>query len=251
MKYIYDISNEKIQFNNEAKTLYKYLLNEDLLQNNIIKKISEKPLTQDEFEILLYSLRFVFNIQKNNKSFYNNLLRKNTSQFVKNNYMPGSFQPTNYFTISYHYLLGELQQKADIGYYVCKDCGFCYEIPRCTFPNSIGEAFKDPNGHLIYGHDHILAKPDLRIFLDQNHLDDMKKNYCWNYNNYKNWWDSFQSKTLAEFKSQYVDKFLKEKHKGIIEGYTIEMIEKNSPVRNMNCITFRILCFILFYNYLL
>ena len=246
IKYIYDINNKKIQFNNEAKILYKYLLNEELLQNNIIKKISEKPLTQDEFEILLYSLRFVFNIQKNNKSFYNNLLRKNTSQFVKNNYMPGSFQPTNYFTISYHYLLGELQQKADIGYYVCKDCGFCYEIPRCTFPNSIGEAFKDPNGHLIYGHDHILAKPDLRIFLDQNHLDDMKKNYCWNYNNYKNWWDSFQSKTLAEFKSQYVDKFLKEKHKGIIEGYTIEMIEKNSPVRNMNCITFRILCFILY-----
>ena len=250
MKYIYDISNDKIKLNEESKILYKYLLNEDLLQEKVLKKISEKPLTQEEFEILLYSLRFIFNIQRNNKSFYNNLVKKNTANFVKNNYIPGAFQPVNYFINSYNYLSDELKKKADIGYYVCKDCGFLYEIPRCTFPNYTGEPIKDPNGHMIYGHDHVLVKLDIRVFLDQNHLNEFRNNYTWNYNSYKQWHDSFQSKTLEEFKSQFVDKYLKEKYKGIIEGYTIEVFDKNSPVRNMNSITFRVLNFIL-YSFLL
>ena len=250
LKYIYDISNSKIHFEPESKILYNYLLDGDLLKNKIENKISDKPLTQDEFEILLYSFRFIFNIQKNNKSFYNNLLKKNTSQFVKNNYLPGSFQPVNYFINSYNYLSDELKKKADVGYYVCKDCGFSYEIPRCTFPNYAGQPIRDPNGHLIYGHDHVLVKLDLRIFLNKNHLDDFRNNYSWNYRNYKTWHDSFKSLTLDEYKSQYVDKFLKEKYKGIIEGFTIENFEKNSSVRNMNNITFRVLNFIL-YSFLL
>ena len=250
MKYIYDISNNKIQLNEEAKTLYNYLLNENLLQEKIIKKISENPLTQEEFEVLLYSLRFIFNIQKNNKSFYNNLLKKNSAQYVKNNYIPGSFQPVNYFINSYNYLSDELTKKAEVGYYVCKDCGYLYEIPRCTFPNYSGKPIKDPNGHMIYGHDHVLVKLDIRVFLDKNHLDNFRNNYDWPYRSYKSWHDSFQAKTLEEFKTQFVDKYLKEKHKGIISDFTVEVFEKNSPVRGMNNITFRVLNFIL-YSFLL
>ena len=246
LKYIYEISNDKLKLNPEAKTFYNYLLNDDLFQNEVVKKISDAPLNQEEFEILLYSLRFIFNIQLNNKSFYNNLLKKNAGQFIKNNYIPGSFQPINYFVNSYNYLSEELQKKADVGYYVCKDCGFPYEIPRCTFPNYAGEPIKDPNGHMIYGHDHVLIKLDIRVFLNQNHLDDFRNKYSWPYKSYKTWHDSFQSKTLEEFKAQYVDKFLKEKHKGIIEGYTIENFEKNDPVRKMNNISFRVLNFILY-----
>ena len=244
LKYIYEISNDKIKLSQEAKTFYNYLLNEDLLQNEVIKKISDAPLNQEEFEILLYSLRFIFNI--NDKSFYNNLLKKNAGQFIKNNYIPGSFQPVNYFVNSYNYLSEELQKKADIGYYVCKDCGFPYEIPRCTFPNCEGEPIKDPNGHMIYGHDHVLVKLDIRVFLNKNHLEDFRNKYSWPYNSYKTWHDSFQSKTLEEFKAQFVDKYLKEKHKGIIEGYTIENFEKNDPVRKLNIISFRVLNFILY-----
>ena len=186
----------------------------------------------------------------NNKSFYNNLLKKNTAQFIKNNYLPGSFQPVNYFINSYNYLSAELTKKADVGYYVCKDCGFLYEIPRCTFPNYAGEPIKDPNGHLIYGHDHVLVKLDIRVFLDKNHLDNFRNNYDWPYKTCKTWHDSFQAKTLEEFKAQFVDKYLKEKHKGIIQGFNIEAFEKNSPVRNMHVITFRILNFVL-YSFLL
>ena len=250
MKYIYDTSNNKINLNEEAKSLYKYLLNEDLLNEKVLKKISGNKLKQEDFEILLYSFRFVFNIQMNNKSFYNNLLKKNTAQFIKNNYLPGSFQPVNYFINSYNYLSAELTKKADVGYYVCKDCGFLYEIPRCTFPNYAGEPIKDPNGHLIYGHDHVLVKLDIRVFLDKNHLDNFRNNYDWPYKTCKTWHDSFQAKTLEEFKAQFVDKYLKEKHKGIIQGFNIEAFEKNSPVRNMHVITFRILNFVL-YSFLL
>ena len=160
--------------------------------------------------------------------------------------MPGSFQPANYFINAYNYLSEELKKKADIGYYVCKDCGFPYEIPRCTFPNYSGKPIKDPSGHLIYGHDHVLAKLDVRVFLDKDHLNNFRNNYSWPYNNYRTWHDSFQSKTLEEFKVEFVDKYLKEKYKGIIEGYTIENFEKNSPVRNMSNVTFRILNFILY-----
>ena len=250
LKYIYEKTKDKIKFDQEAKILYNYLLNEELFKNKIENKISEKPLTQLDSEILLYSFRFIFNIQKNDKSFYNNLLKKNTSQFVKNNYIPGSFHPTNYFINSYNYLSKELQKMADVGYYVCKDCGFYYEIPRCTFPISSGQPIKDPNGHLIYCHNYVLAKLDLRIFLNKNHLDNFRNNYDWPYRSYKTWHDSFKSLTLDEFKSQYVDKFLNEKHKGITEGFTIENFESNSPVRKMNNITFRVLNFIL-YSFLL
>jgi hypothetical protein len=51
---------------------------------------------------------------------------------------------------------------------------------------------------------------------------------------------------LKQFKEQYVDKYLNKKFKGIMKDYTIELFEKNSPVRNMHFITFRILNFILY-----
>ena len=61
MKNIYEESYKEIKMGEEGKKLYNYLLNDNLFQREIVNKISEKPLTQDEFEILLYSLRFIFN----------------------------------------------------------------------------------------------------------------------------------------------------------------------------------------------
>ena len=77
MKNIYDTSNNKINLGEEGKKLFNYLLNDNLFQNEIVKKISDKELTQDEYEILLYSLRFIFNSQINdNNCFYNHILKK-------------------------------------------------------------------------------------------------------------------------------------------------------------------------------
>ena len=79
MKKIYELSNNKLNFLEEGKMLYQFILNEDLLQNKILTKISDDPLTQDEFEILLYSFRFILNTQiKSKKFFYNNILKENT-----------------------------------------------------------------------------------------------------------------------------------------------------------------------------
>ena len=72
------------------------------MQNEIIKKISDDPLKQEEFEILLYSFRFIFNTQINHKKcFYNDLLKKNSSKFINNNYIPGTFPIVNEFIKSY------------------------------------------------------------------------------------------------------------------------------------------------------
>ena len=91
LKNIYYISIDKLNLGEEGKILYKYLLDENLLENKIFKKISGDHINQDEFEILLYSFRFILNTQiKNNKFFYNNILNKTTSNFIKNNYIPRS-----------------------------------------------------------------------------------------------------------------------------------------------------------------
>lgn len=86
MKYIENIASKTMQFSEEAKLLYKYLLDYDLLVNKIFKKIYEESLNKEEFEILLYSLRFIFNtkINSNNNNFYNNLLAKNVLNLLIN-----------------------------------------------------------------------------------------------------------------------------------------------------------------------
>ena len=246
LKDIYQLSSDKLTLGEEGKILYKYLLNEDLLQNEIIKKISDDPLKQDEFEILLYSFRFIFNTQiKNNNFFYNNLLKKNASKFIKDNYIPGSFPSINEFIKSYNDLLEKLPLKEEIGYYICKDCGYLYEVPPCTFPMTTG---KCPNGHTIGGESHICSKLDIRVFLDKKSDDDFKKD--WNYNNYKSWHDSFLHKTLDEFKKEYIDQYLLQMQKGIISDFRVNDFEKNSPVRELNIISYRTMNFIL-YSYLM
>ena len=248
LKHIYNLSSDKIKFLEEGKTLYKYLLNEDLLQNEIIKKISDDPLKQEEFEILLYSFRFIFNTQINHKKcFYNDLLKKNSSKFINNNYIPGTFPIVNEFIKSYNDLIEKLPKKLEIGYYVCKDCGFLYEVPPCTFPMSTE---KCPNNHTIGGQNHICSKLDIRVFLDKKSDDDFKIQWYYNDGDYKPWHDSFLHKTLEEYKNEYVNKYLLQKNKGIINDFRYTDFEKNSPVRELNVISYRIMNFIL-YSYLL
>jgi hypothetical protein len=128
-----------------------------------------------------------------------------------------------------------------MGYYICKDCGYVYEIRPCTFPV---HEYQCPYGHKIGGVNHILSKRDFRIFNDQQHLEEFCRGRNQNYIN------SFQSMTLEYFKKNYVDKYLLHKEKGILENFTIEDFMKDNPVRELNNITYRFLNFIL-YSYLL
>ena len=242
MKNLYDEMKDNINFQNEGKTLFKYLLNEDLLQKNICQKISDEPLNQADFQILLYILRLIFNTQliKDN-NFYNQILKPNTADFIANNYIPGSFPFINEFIKAYNFLADKFPMKELMGYYICKDCGFAYEIRPCTFPV---HTFNCPNGHTIGGTNHILYKRDFRIFYDQADID----NFCRNRN--QSYINSFQAMTISDFKKNYVDKYLVVKEKGILENFTIEDFEKKDVVRGIKNITYRFLNFIL-YSYLL
>ena len=166
MKDIYNKSKEKLTFDNEGKTIYQYLLNNELFEQNINKKICDKGINQKEFEILLYSLRFIFNLQiKNKKCFYNNILKKNAYNFINNNYIPGSYPEKTLFSLAYYDIEKKMSKdKRGVGYYVCKDCGFNYEVPPCTFAMEEGKCLYN---HDIGGRGHVLIKKDIRVFYEE------------------------------------------------------------------------------------
>ena len=243
MSNIYQKTFEKINLGNEGKTLYKYLLDYNLFQNEIKNKISNH-LNQSDFEILLYSMRFIFNTQTNHKNnFYNNILKPNAYNFIQNNYIPSSFPLVNEYMKSYYALEENFKLKYRVGYYICSECGYLYEVGNCTFPTIVD---KCPNGHDIGGEDHICKKKDIRVFYNAEEEKLLK--FLWTGLN--EWFDSFISVTLQEFKENYVDKKMTEPQKGIIKDYCINYFEKSFPIRNLNIITFRVLNFIL-YSYLL
>ena len=245
MKNIYEKSHEQIKFNPEGNTLYKYLMNYNLLENEIFKKIN-KPLNQKELEILLYSVRFILNSQMNpNKSFYNELLKKNSYNFIENNYIPGSFPKINEYIKSYVILEEKLPKDKKMGYYICKDCGFLYEVEPCTFPMKKG---KCGNLHDIGGLDHVLCKKDFRIFLNQKEYEDLKDYWLRRRKDSEPWFNSFIPLTLEEFK-EHIKEYLLNKEKGIVKNIELKEFENNIPVRGLNIITYRILNFIL-YSYL-
>ena len=244
MKLIYENTVDKLTILEEGKLLYKYLLNYDLFEKTIINKISEKDLTQDEFEILLYSFRFILCTQmnNNNNNFYNRLLKENTSLFIKENYIPGSFPYINEYIKSYYDLKEQLVKGDEIGHYICKDCGYLYEVPYCSFPMSESKCI---NGHIIGGNHHICHKMDIRVFFDKEDDDQLRKEWTDN-----RWHDSFLHKTLEEYKKEYVDNYIDINEKGIISGFRINDFEKKEFKGDISIITFRTLNFIL-YSYLL
>ena len=243
MKEIYDSTKDGINLGTQIKILYNYLLNNALFENEIENKITKKPLTTKNLEILLYSLRFIFNTKENNNNFYYNLLKPNAHEFIKNNFIPGSFQIINEFFKSYKILSEKLKLRIDMGYYVCKDCGFLYEVEPCTFPTM---TFKDINGHFIGGDDHILFKKDIRVFYEKADYDRLVQMWI----TCGEWIDSFEPMmNLQEFKEKYVNANMPITEKGIIKNYEKNNFEGLEFVRDMDIITFRLLNFIL-YSYL-
>ena len=249
LKEIYNNTSDIFDFEEEGKKLYQILLENEIFEKEIIKKINDNPLDQDDFEIILYSFRFIFNIHINNKKcFYNQLIKKNAKKFINDNYMPGNMAMVNEFLKSYYILVEKLKKRENLGYYTCKDCGFLYNVEPCTFPMAKG---KCPNGHDIGGEEHVSVKKDIRIFLNKE--EDEKFTNRWK--NSKNqgeepWVNYFVHTTLEEFKREYVDKNTLKMKKGIITDYECENFIKDIPVRDLNIISFRLLNFIL-YSFLL
>ena len=243
LKNIYKATKDIIKFDNNGTILFQYLMNYDLYKKNIEQKISEKSLSQDEFEIILYSFRFVLNIStiKNKNCFYKNIL-KDGSNFIRNNFIPGSFPYINEFIKSYYYLAEEFKNPKEVGYYICSDCGFLYTILPCTYPIEEQEC---PNKHIIGGKNHICSKKDIRVFPNPE-----TKNRYEIFALYRKWNNSFISVYLEEFKANYVDKYLSLKEKGIMKGFSLDEFANKKLFIHIHIITFRTLNFLL-YSFLL
>ena len=245
MKKIFEKTKEAIKLGEERKHLYEYLLIESLFSMEISNKISMEPLKQNDLEILFYSLRFIFNTKENENNFYYNLLKPKAKEFINKNFLPGSFQIINEYIKSYIELSIKLKLRLDIGYYICKDCGFLYEVEDCSFPTQIINCIK---GHKIGGIDHVCHKRDIRVFYEKAEYNALKER--WLLPEMDPWFDSFEPMmNLEEFKEKYVKKNMPIIQKGIVKNYESKYFENLDFVRNIDIITFRLLNFIL-YSYL-
>ena len=245
MQIMYNKTKDEINLGNQGKKLYEYLLNNNLFESEVANKVKSNDIvSQTDLEILLYSLRFVFNTKENDNKFYYNLLKPKASEYINNNFIPGSFQIISEFIKTYKILDEKLKLRIDMGYYVCKDCGFLYEVEPCTFPM---ETFKCLNGHICGGEDHVSAKKDIRVFYDKDDYEYLKVKWLDFSPENKPWFDSFEPiMNLKEFKEKYVDKNMPTLEKGIIKNYESRNFESLEFVRNMDIITFRLLNFILY-----
>ena len=233
LKSIYKETKDGIQLEKEASTLYKYLMDNDTFEKNVISKIYDGQMNQEDFEILLYSFRFIFKILTcQNNSFYKNMILRDTNNILDNNFIPGNFPYLNEYIKSYNNLVEFFTNPQYIGYYICKDCGFLYQVQNCTLPM---ETSTCPNGHTIGGREHRCSKQDIRVFPDAQTK-----------NKYLNNTSNFIPQTLEEFKLNYVNKFINFKEKGIMKGYRKIDFISDKYLTNINNITYRILNFILY-----
>ena len=238
----------KTEFNKISNNLGMSQLSMNLF--NILFNINElitstklkKDFTQEQFEILMNSFRYVLLIsQSDNNNFYYNLLTQQINEYIQNNYIIGTF-PYNNIVVNSYYDLCDIQKFSDpsTGYYVCT-CGQCYALQNCTMP---GEVHICKNcKRQIGGTNHKLLGSEVgqtdhyRIALNDN-----DKNICIN--------NGIPYLFLDEYKRKYVDKYLNEQPKGIKgEDEILILIKRYDKVRTLDELTFRILNYILYSHF--
>ena len=253
-KYINDLNNFKSEFNkivNDLRipqitiNLFNALLN----INESIKNKLKKDFTQEQFEIIMNSFRYVLlTSQANNNNFYYKLLTPQINEYISNNYIIGTL-PYNNVVINSYYILEDLlkdkTQTIKIGYYVCT-CGQYYELIDCTWPGYVSNC-KNCNRQ-IGGTGHKLLGPEVgqtdhfRIIIDEEYKN-------------KSIQEGVPYLFLDEYKKRYVDKYLNEQPKGIKnekDEFIFELIffKRYDKVRTLDELPFRILNYIL-YSHLL
>ena len=115
--------------------LDKILNIKDFIKEITSKKINKNHYTQEEFEIIMNSFRFVLqSSQFNGNNFYKSLLSQKCKNYIDKNYIPGTLPYNNTFINSY-YSLNELLRipLQYTGYYICT-CGQYYSIGNCISP---------------------------------------------------------------------------------------------------------------------
>ena len=257
-KYIQKINFLKSEFNKISNNLGLSICGINILTNlldfnTFIQKIISKQkeytnLSQHQFEIFMYALRFVLSSSQFSKNnFYYNLLNPQCKDYINNNYIIGTLPFNNIFLKSYYSLNVLLRSPSPIptGYYVCT-CGQYYTLGNCTCPREVFDCY-NPNCKLkIAGTSHVLLGPSAgqtdhwRIRLEEN--DNSVTPYAQGEINK----GKIPCITLAEFKRRYVDKYITQQPKGIKKEEAEDFFERKNIVRTLDELSFRILNFILY-----
>ena len=262
-----DINYNKIEESNSilndfTKEFEQNILNKKLLIGNkvyyeIFKNLYTKKIltkynisSQNQIEILLYSIRFVLSLSNNNKinenNFYSLLLTPNCSKIINSSYVPGTTPFNNVYLNSYYALkeLMPITNENELGFYICS-CGQYYTLGKCTCP---AHQFNCQNcGLIIGGIGHYLEEREdhFRLYLNK---DKFNENVFARDEVISN---KIPYMFFDEYKKKYIDKYLKTEPTGINKEDISFFIErKNFNIRNMSELTFRILNFIL-YSFLL
>ena len=242
------IFNKFRQFNlnlhNNSQKLINYLIDKNSFSSKILPKLKlqNNDITSDQLYILLFCIKFVILIQfSQNNLFSLFYLDKSQKQqlieFIRNNYIPGSFQNRNEFIESYYEIENHLKNEpSDNAAYICS-CGKFYNIRPCGFPREKSKCVKC--GLEIGGQRHKLIRREghYRIFLNE---DAKKKEFSKKYAD-----KTMPFKYFDNFKREVIDPLLNTPNKGIGQ-MTKENINKSGiNIRNINELSFRIINFIL------
>ena len=241
-----------INISKNSQILINYIINKNLFTSKIIPKLKIKnngdnKITSEQMYILLFCVKFFISLQLSNKNLFllfnvNKNSKNDLIKFLKENYIPGSFEEKNEFIESYYEIDKHLKnQPSNNAIYICS-CGKCYNVPPCGFPTEKSNCVKC--NLAIGGKNHKLVKREghYRIFLDE---ESKEKEFSKSYAD-----KSIPYKYLNDFKIEVIDPLLNIPSKGIGK-MTKEIInETGNNIRNINELTFRILNFIL-YSHLL
>ena len=227
--------------------LDKILNIKDFINEITSKKINKNHYTQEEFEIIMNSFRFVLqSSQFNGNNFYKSLLSQKCKNYIDKNYIPGTLPYNNTFINSY-YSLNELLRipLQDTGFYICT-CGQYYSIGNCISPYDTYACLNKNCKLTIGGTCHKLLGKEVGqtdhylIILKE---EDKDKTY-WLRKDIEN--GNIPYIFLDEYKKKYVDKYLNKQTQGITKEDFPFFINRNIKVRNLDELSFRLLNYILY-----
>ena len=244
-----------------TKKLFFLFSNDDTFNNTmkpkLIYKKDQKIIDANQFEILLYGLRFCLqttNCQNPDGFLYPQIIAQDGEKKISKNCIPGNNTSGNYYVQNYINLEKHLNTKnSDFGAYVC-GCGYFYSLEPCGFPrindksgtcptckNKIGSGELPPGIKGYHGFAHVPGH--YRIF---KNLEAKKKEFArFAGHNPPDSDENIPNMLLADYKKKIDD--IKEKEKlGISKVKRNFFEDTKEKVRNQSQIGYRLLNFILY-----
>jgi len=245
------LSDPKIKLPKVTKDLFFLYSNEDDF-NNTMKEGKIKGVNTNQFEILLYALRFCLkttNVENPNGLLYAQLITPESEKKLNENVIPGNNISDNIYVQNYLLLEKHLiidNKASNIGAYVC-GCGLYYDIGPCGFPNWSGVCVncgkKIGNGPLppgiTGGHGFAHEPGHLRIFKDQAQKQGEFAKYGDNDRNIPNM-------LIADYKRIKIDPIMEKEKYGVSKVTKLVFQDIHQKVRKLSQIGYRLLNFILY-----